>query len=118
MKYFVIIYLFNHFIGAACKGGKMLLRPSCAWCKDQDAFVVNPSLYILVECFKKICEIISHSPIKKHILQHDKEVAEKSKPNIVKLWIFLGGLISAHFDFNPSAKRGVLFTGCRATQEI
>ena len=51
----------------------MILKPSCGWCKDQDAFEVNEQLVVLVSCFKKICELIYHSPILFHIKEYDKK---------------------------------------------
>lgn len=65
--------------GKCCKGGKMVLKPSCGWCKDQDEFVVNPQLVILINCFKKICELIHNSPILEHIKEFDKHCQGKLK---------------------------------------
>lgn len=52
-----------HHICQKCRGGKMRLKPSCSWCKDQQSFVENKQLRILIMCFKKLCEYIYHSPI-------------------------------------------------------
>ena len=63
----------------------MILRPSCGWCKDQDVFIVNEQLVVLVNCFKKICELISRSPILKHIQAHDEEIQQiRSNMQIVQ----------------------------------
>jgi len=51
----------------------MILRPSCSWCKDSEAFEPNPRLQALVNCFKKICQLIHSSPIREHILKYDKQ---------------------------------------------
>uniref|UniRef100_F7A9A0 E3 ubiquitin-protein ligase MSL2 n=1 Tax=Ciona intestinalis TaxID=7719 RepID=F7A9A0_CIOIN len=62
----------QHFVCAKCRGGKMVLRPSCSWCKDANAFEINEHLVILVQCFSKICELILHSPINDHIIKYDQ----------------------------------------------
>ena len=53
----------QHHVCTDCRGGKMRLRPSCSWCKDHDNFVENEQLRILVQCFKKLCEYVSSSPV-------------------------------------------------------
>ena len=58
----------------------MVLKPSCGWCKDQDAFEVNEQLVALVSCFKKICELIHHSPIYSFIKEYDKETQGTKMP--------------------------------------
>ena len=64
-------------LGKNCRGGRMVLKPSCGWCKDQDAFEVNEQLVVLVACFKKICELIHQSPILSYINDYDKETQGK-----------------------------------------
>ncbi|KAK3094551.1 hypothetical protein FSP39_003255 [Pinctada imbricata] len=41
----------------------MKLKPQCSWCKNYNDFEENTQLRVLVLCFKKLCEYISHSPI-------------------------------------------------------
>ncbi|KAH3813557.1 E3 ubiquitin-protein ligase MSL2-like [Dreissena polymorpha] len=48
----------KHFVCQNCVGGKMRLKPSCSWCKDQWLFVPNPLLKVLVTCYKKLCYYI------------------------------------------------------------
>uniref|UniRef100_H2ZHN8 E3 ubiquitin-protein ligase Msl2 zinc RING finger domain-containing protein n=1 Tax=Ciona savignyi TaxID=51511 RepID=H2ZHN8_CIOSA len=75
----------QHFVCEKCRGGKMVLRPSCSWCKDADAFVTNEHLVMLVQCFSKICDLIMNSPIIDYINKYDhnrqKEVALAMKAN-------------------------------------
>ncbi|GFS23353.1 male-specific lethal 2-like protein [Elysia marginata] len=57
-----------HFVCEACKGGKMRLKPSCGWCKDQDSFVENKRARALINCFKRLCLYISSSDLGREIL--------------------------------------------------
>lgn len=58
-----------HHICEGCVGGKMRLKPSCSWCKDHETFIENEKLRVLVLCFKKLCNYISHSKIRSQILK-------------------------------------------------
>ncbi|XP_036377326.1 E3 ubiquitin-protein ligase MSL2-like [Megalops cyprinoides] len=57
----------QHYVCKACKGKKMMMKPSCSWCKDYEQFAENRQLCILVECYRKLCEYISESPLAQHI---------------------------------------------------
>lgn len=57
----------QHYVCKACKGKKMSIKPSCSWCKDYDQFAENKQLSILVECYRKLCEYISESPLVEQI---------------------------------------------------
>ncbi|XP_076150420.1 E3 ubiquitin-protein ligase MSL2a [Alosa pseudoharengus] len=57
----------QHYVCKACKGKKMTIKPACSWCKDYDQFTENKQLGILVECYRKLCEYISESPLVEQI---------------------------------------------------
>lgn len=57
----------QHYVCKACKGKKMIMKPSCSWCKDYEQFEENKQLCILVDCYRKLCEYIACSPLTQHI---------------------------------------------------
>ncbi|KAI1891297.1 hypothetical protein AGOR_G00142330 [Albula goreensis] len=57
----------QHYVCKACKGRKMMMKPSCSWCKDYEQFEENKQLCILVECYRKLCEYIAESPLAQQI---------------------------------------------------
>ncbi|TRZ00925.1 hypothetical protein DNTS_021451 [Danionella cerebrum] len=57
----------QHYVCKLCKGKKMMMKPSCSWCKDYEQFEENKQLCILVDCYKKLCEYIVDSPLSQHI---------------------------------------------------
>ncbi|XP_030624599.1 E3 ubiquitin-protein ligase MSL2b [Chanos chanos] len=57
----------QHYVCKACKGKKMMMKPSCSWCKDYEQFAENKQLCILVDCYKKLCAYIADSPLAQHI---------------------------------------------------
>ncbi|XP_067291089.1 E3 ubiquitin-protein ligase MSL2b isoform X2 [Pseudorasbora parva] len=57
----------QHYVCKSCKGKKMMMKPSCSWCKDYEQFEENKQLCILVDCYRKLCEYITDSPIGQHI---------------------------------------------------
>ncbi|TUF37120.1 E3 ubiquitin-protein ligase MSL2 [Bagarius yarrelli] len=57
----------QHYVCRACKGRKMMMKPSCSWCKDYDQFQENRQLCILVDCYRKLCEYVMASPLACHI---------------------------------------------------
>ncbi|XP_075426444.1 E3 ubiquitin-protein ligase MSL2 isoform X2 [Ascaphus truei] len=58
----------QHYVCKQCKGKKMMMKPSCSWCKDYDRFEENKQLSILVDCYKKLCEYITQTPLAQDIL--------------------------------------------------
>lgn len=68
----------KHLICSKCVGGKMKLKPSCSWCKDQWDFKPNPLIKILVQCFKKLCVCVLNSPIGDAI-QNSTQNGEKNE---------------------------------------
>ncbi|XP_069474119.1 E3 ubiquitin-protein ligase MSL2 [Ambystoma mexicanum] len=58
----------QHYVCKTCKGKKMMMKPSCSWCKDYDQFEENKQLSILVSCYKKLCEYITQTPLAQDIL--------------------------------------------------
>ncbi|XP_028831995.1 E3 ubiquitin-protein ligase MSL2a [Denticeps clupeoides] len=61
----------QHYVCKGCKGKRMSIRPSCSWCKDYEQFEENRQLAILVECYRKLCEYISDSPLLDQIASCD-----------------------------------------------
>ncbi|XP_036367014.1 uncharacterized protein LOC115222248 isoform X2 [Octopus sinensis] len=59
----------QHFVCTGCVGGKMNLKPSCSWCKDSSLFVENTQIWILVHCFKKLCEYLNNSRFVRELQQ-------------------------------------------------
>ncbi|XP_066565001.1 E3 ubiquitin-protein ligase MSL2a [Amia ocellicauda] len=57
----------QHYVCKACKGKKMMMKPSCSWCKDYEQFEENKQLCILVDCYRKLCEYIAESPLAQQI---------------------------------------------------
>ncbi|XP_067108377.1 E3 ubiquitin-protein ligase MSL2b [Osmerus mordax] len=57
----------QHYVCLGCKGRRMLLKPSCSWCKDYSCFEENRQLSLLVHCYKKLCLYIAQSPLASHI---------------------------------------------------
>ncbi|KAL1280323.1 hypothetical protein QQF64_014923 [Cirrhinus molitorella] len=49
----------QHYVCKGCKGKKMLLKPSCSWCKDYEQFEENKQLQILIDCYRNLCECVS-----------------------------------------------------------
>lgn len=47
----------------------MNLKPSCSWCKDSSLFVENTQIWILVHCFKKLCEYLNNSRFVRELQQ-------------------------------------------------
>ncbi|KAM7160328.1 E3 ubiquitin-protein ligase MSL2 isoform 2-T2 [Macrochelys suwanniensis] len=47
----------------------MMMKPSCSWCKDYEQFEENKQLSILVNCYKKLCEYITQTPLARDIIQ-------------------------------------------------
>ncbi|CAJ0919474.1 unnamed protein product [Ranitomeya imitator] len=60
----------QHYVCKQCKGKKMMMKPSCSWCKDYDQFEENMQLGILVSCYKKLCEYITHTPLAQDLLNN------------------------------------------------
>ncbi|XP_072180308.1 uncharacterized protein [Diadema setosum] len=58
----------QHFVCRTCVGGKMLLKPSCSWCKDYAKFADVLQLRILLSCYKKLCEYIAATPIARSLV--------------------------------------------------
>ncbi|XP_053316548.1 E3 ubiquitin-protein ligase MSL2 [Spea bombifrons] len=58
----------QHYVCKQCKGKKMMMKPSCSWCKDYEQFEENKQLSILVSCYKKLCEYITQTPLAQDIL--------------------------------------------------
>ncbi|XP_020643111.1 E3 ubiquitin-protein ligase MSL2 isoform X1 [Pogona vitticeps] len=70
----------QHYVCKSCKGKKMMMKPSCSWCKDYEQFEENKQLSILVNCYKKLCEYITQTPLALDIQQ-----AVESSPDLLTL---------------------------------
>ncbi|XP_015282335.1 PREDICTED: E3 ubiquitin-protein ligase MSL2 [Gekko japonicus] len=70
----------QHYVCKTCKGKKMMMKPSCSWCKDYEQFEENKQLSILVNCYKKLCEYITQTPLAQDIKQ-----AVDSSPDLLTL---------------------------------
>lgn len=53
----------QHYVCLGCKGQKMQIRLSCGRCKDYSCFQENKQLSLLVQCYRKLCLYVTHSPL-------------------------------------------------------
>lgn len=53
----------QHSVCSGCKGQKMRVRLSCNRCKDYSCFQENKQLSLLVQCYRKLCVYVMHSPL-------------------------------------------------------
>lgn len=60
----------QHYVCLGCKGQKMQIRTSCRRCKDYSCFQENKQLSLLVQCYRKLCLYVTHSPLLKSISSH------------------------------------------------
>ncbi|KAM7403393.1 hypothetical protein PAMA_004037 [Pampus argenteus] len=60
----------QHYVCLGCKGQKMPIRTSCGRCKDYSCFQENKQLSLLVQCYKKLCLYVTHSPLLQSISSH------------------------------------------------
>lgn len=58
----------QHHVCRTCRGGRKRLKPSCIWCKDYNKYVENVQLRILLQCYKKLCEYLTSTPIYRCLL--------------------------------------------------
>ncbi|XP_048845647.1 E3 ubiquitin-protein ligase MSL2-like [Brienomyrus brachyistius] len=68
----------QHYVCKGCKGQKMVMKPSCSWCKDYEQFEENKQLGILVECYRKLCEYMAGSPLL-------SQIASEGSPEVLAL---------------------------------
>ena len=59
----------QHHVCKSCRGGKKRLKPSCSWCKNYESYIENVQLRILLQCYKKLSEYLSSTPIFKKLTQ-------------------------------------------------
>ncbi|GAA6213290.1 E3 ubiquitin-protein ligase MSL2-like [Lates japonicus] len=60
----------QHYVCLGCKGQKMQIRPSCGRCKDSSCFQENKQLSLLVQCYRKLCLYVTHSPLLQLVSSH------------------------------------------------
>uniref|UniRef100_A0A3Q0RE26 E3 ubiquitin-protein ligase MSL2 n=1 Tax=Amphilophus citrinellus TaxID=61819 RepID=A0A3Q0RE26_AMPCI len=60
----------QHYVCLGCKGQKMQIRPSCSRCKDHSSFQENKQLSLLVQCYRKLCFYLIHSPLLSCVSNH------------------------------------------------
>ncbi|CAG9855126.1 unnamed protein product [Phyllotreta striolata] len=53
----------QHHVCRICKGGRKKIKPACEGCKDCRDYSENKRLRILLQCYKKMCISIIHSPL-------------------------------------------------------
>lgn len=53
----------QHHICKDCIGGKIKLKPSCLYCKDQSKFVEDTQLRILLQSYRGLCQYINSTDI-------------------------------------------------------
>ncbi len=53
----------QHYVCKACVGGTKRLKPACGWCNNDQDFVENSILRIVIQCFKKLCEYLASSAV-------------------------------------------------------
>lgn len=53
----------QHCVCLGCKGQKMQVRMPCSRCKDYSSFQENKQLSLLVQCYRKLCLYVTHSPL-------------------------------------------------------
>lgn len=57
----------NHHLCRRCKDGRKKIKPACMWCKDNSAYVSNRSLRVMLQCYNKMCILLSKSFIFKEL---------------------------------------------------
>ncbi|KAG7511065.1 E3 ubiquitin-protein ligase MSL2-like [Solea senegalensis] len=60
----------QHYVCLGCKGQQMQVRPSCSRCKDYSCFQENKQLSLLVQCYRKLCLYVTHSPLLPLVSSH------------------------------------------------
>ncbi|XP_039994083.1 E3 ubiquitin-protein ligase MSL2a isoform X1 [Xiphias gladius] len=60
----------QHYVCLGCKGQQMQIRPSCSRCKDYSGFQENKQLSLLVQCYRKLCLYVTHSPLLPLVSSH------------------------------------------------
>uniref|UniRef100_A0A3P8SW63 E3 ubiquitin-protein ligase MSL2 n=1 Tax=Amphiprion percula TaxID=161767 RepID=A0A3P8SW63_AMPPE len=60
----------QHYVCLGCKGQKMQIRLSCSRCRDYSCFQENKQLSLLVQCYRKLCLYVTHSPLLQSISSH------------------------------------------------
>ncbi|CAB1433206.1 unnamed protein product [Pleuronectes platessa] len=60
----------QHYVCLGCKGQQMQIRPSCSRCKDYSCFQENKQLTLLVQCYRKLCLYVTHSPLLQLVSSH------------------------------------------------
>lgn len=96
----------QHYVCLGCKGQKMQIRPSCSRCKDHSSFQENKQLSLLVQCYRKLCLYLIHSPLLSCVSNHvggSPEVMALLEEVIVSHKDEMEDPSLAHEDVNPSA---------------
>ncbi|XP_048019432.1 E3 ubiquitin-protein ligase MSL2a [Megalobrama amblycephala] len=70
----------QHCVCKGCKGKKMLLKPSCSWCKDYEQFEENNQLQILIDCYRSLCECVSMC-----VMTEQSALGVKGYPEVKKM---------------------------------
>ncbi|XP_067309852.1 E3 ubiquitin-protein ligase MSL2a [Pseudorasbora parva] len=85
----------QHFVCKGCKGKKMLLKPSCSWCKDYEQFEENKQLQILIDCYRSLCECVSVC-----VMTEQSALGVKGYPEVKKMLEELLGVNQEQEEFS------------------
>ncbi|XP_059357896.1 E3 ubiquitin-protein ligase MSL2-like [Carassius carassius] len=86
----------QHYVCKGCKGKKMLLKPSCSWCKDYEQFEENKQLQILIDCYRNLCECVSVC-----VSTEQRASGVKGYPEVMKMLEEVLGVSQEQEDFSP-----------------
>ncbi|XP_042574193.1 E3 ubiquitin-protein ligase MSL2a [Cyprinus carpio] len=86
----------QHYVCKGCKGKKMLLKPSCSWCKDYEQFEENKQLQILIDCYRNLCECVSVC-----VTTEQRASGVKGYPEVMKMLEEVLGVSQEQEDLSP-----------------
>ncbi|XP_073704945.1 E3 ubiquitin-protein ligase MSL2a [Garra rufa] len=86
----------QHYVCKGCKGKKMLLKPSCSWCKDYELFEENKQLQILIDCYRNLCECVSVC-----VTTEQSASGVKGFPEVKKMLEEVLGVSQEHEELSP-----------------
>uniref|UniRef100_A0A1Y1KNL2 CXC MSL2-type domain-containing protein n=1 Tax=Photinus pyralis TaxID=7054 RepID=A0A1Y1KNL2_PHOPY len=75
----------QHHICRKCKGGRKKIKPACVWCKDCKSYTENQTLRILLQCYKKMCIMLTQSGIFQRLLQLATQDSGFGASNLIML---------------------------------
>ncbi|XP_018578752.1 E3 ubiquitin-protein ligase MSL2 [Anoplophora glabripennis] len=78
----------QHHLCRPCKGGRKKIKPACEGCKECKDYTENKRLRILLQCYKKMCVWLIHSPLFKSITMQASQPGtgfERGASNLIML---------------------------------